>query len=182
MPASPSELHEFEHFYRLHADAMLVFFVRRVFDPEVALDLTAETFAQAYMGRKRVRGASLAEAGPWLYGIARHMLASYYRRGAAEKRALRRLGVEVPALADHDRTRLEAISSEVNASLTYALEALSPKHRKAVELRVIEELTYSEVAARLRISEVAARARVSRALRALADQLAQLRVPEQERP
>jgi RNA polymerase sigma-70 factor (ECF subfamily) len=44
-----------------------------------------------------------------------------------------------------------------------------------VRLRVVDELPYPDVAARLGISEQAARARVSRALRALAGALDDLR-------
>jgi RNA polymerase sigma-70 factor (ECF subfamily) len=51
---------------------------------------------------------------------------------------------------------------------------LSPAHRDALRLRIVEELPYPEVARRLEISEPAARARVSRALRALVEPLRHL--------
>lgn len=38
---------------------------------EVARDLTAETFAQAFRGRRRFRGTTEAEAPAWLYTIGR---------------------------------------------------------------------------------------------------------------
>ena len=34
--------------YRTHSRSILIFLARRTYDPETALDLTAETFAQAY--------------------------------------------------------------------------------------------------------------------------------------
>lgn len=40
---------------------MLVSFARRTLDPEAALDLTAETFAQAYLGWRGLRGDSREE-------------------------------------------------------------------------------------------------------------------------
>jgi RNA polymerase sigma factor (sigma-70 family) len=49
-----------------------------------------------------------------------------------------------------------------------ALETLAPEQREALRLRVVMELGYPAVAARLGISQQAARARVSRGLRALA--------------
>src|SRR3954470_22438411 len=78
--------------YAKHRDALLVFLVRRTADTEVALDLWAETFAQAVASRRRYRGTTEAEAAAWLYAIAKRQLALYYRRGKAEQRALQRLG------------------------------------------------------------------------------------------
>ena len=49
-----------------------------------------------------------------------------------------------------------------------ALAELGPEQREAVRLRVVDELGYPAVAARLGVSEQTARARVSRGLRALA--------------
>lgn len=46
----------FDGFYQAHARELLLFFTRRTFDVEVARDLTAETFAQAFEHRRRFRG------------------------------------------------------------------------------------------------------------------------------
>jgi RNA polymerase sigma-70 factor (ECF subfamily) len=42
-------------FYQAEAEAVLMFLTRRTLDGEVALELTAETFAQAWIGWPRVR-------------------------------------------------------------------------------------------------------------------------------
>ena len=42
--------------YDRHAEAILAFMVRRTWDPEVAVDILAETFAVALEGRHRFRG------------------------------------------------------------------------------------------------------------------------------
>src|SRR4051794_41404926 len=89
----------FAVFYRRHVRALLGYFLRRTRDPELAADLTAETFAAALDGCHRFR----PERGPavgWLYGIARRQLAHAQRRGAGEDRARRRLGMAPPEL-DH---------------------------------------------------------------------------------
>ena len=83
-----------ERLYREHARAVLAFLVRRALLPEVAVDLMAETFAQAYRDRRGCRAGDDAERVAWIFGIARHCLTGYVRRGAAERRALRRFGVE----------------------------------------------------------------------------------------
>ena len=82
--------------YREHAEAMLVYFARRSYDPQLALDLVGETFARAHARRRRFRGASEVEAGAWLWAIAHNVLSDALRRGRAERRALQRLGVVTP--------------------------------------------------------------------------------------
>ncbi len=160
----------FGEVYRRHSKAILVFLTRRTFDPETALDLTAETFAQAFASRRRYRGDSEAELGAWLFAIARGVLGHYIRRGVAERRALTRLGVEVPAMEPEDLLRVVELAGldQVRATVARRLDALPRQQREALQLRVIEHLPYPDVAARLAVSEPTARARVSRALRALA--------------
>jgi RNA polymerase sigma factor (sigma-70 family) len=172
-PAAVQTADGFADFYERHSHALLAFFARRVLDPEVALDLTAETFAQALLGRRRFRGDDDDDALAWLFGIARHQLSQYWRRGATEKRALARLGVSVPALSQVDFDRVEelAASARLRAAAQNGLMELSENVRAAIRLRIVEELPYAEVARQLAISEDAARARVSRGLRTLAARL-----------
>ena len=161
----------FTAFYRERAHGLLVFFVRRTFDLEVAKDLTAETFAQAFEHRASFRGSTDEEAAGFLYGIARHQLSRYTRRGTVERKAVERLGIRVPVIADDDYDRIIELAglSEVSQRVAAALSTLSTDERAALELRVIDERPYRDVAARLGVSEQTARARVSRALRELLD-------------
>ncbi len=163
----------FAEVYRTHSRSVLIFLTRRTYDPETALDLTAETFAQAFAGRRRFRGSTDDEVGAWLFAIARHVLARYVRRGVAERRALARLGIEVPALEPDDAVRIVELAAltEVRSAVVEHFSALPAQQREALRLRVVEELSYTEVACRLEISEPTARARVSRGLRALAGAL-----------
>jgi len=157
--------------YAKHRDALLVFLVRRTADTEVALDLWAETFAQAVASRRRYRGTTEGEAAAWLYTIAKRQLALYYRKGKAEQRAMHKLGLERPPASPELILQIEerAGLQEVRRDLHEALSNLSDSVRDAIQLRVVDELSYAEVATSLRISEQAARARVSRGLAALAE-------------
>jgi RNA polymerase sigma factor (sigma-70 family) len=159
----------FTDFYRRRAEGLLVYFARRVCDAEVALDLTAETFARAYDGRAGFRGGDDDAAGAWLYGIARNLLRDWYRRGRCERSALARLGVEVPPLDDAELARIEELAGlePLRGVLAEALQTLSGAQREALRMRVVEELPYPEVATRLGLTEQTARMRVSRGLRAL---------------
>lgn len=155
--------------YRRFSKDVLGFFARRVYEPELAMDLTAETFAEAFRSRNRFRGQTDDEAAAWLFSIARHQLSRYMRRGKAERRALERLGIEVPDLTQLDLDRVEELADleRLRAVVTRGMDMISSDQRDALRLRVVDELPYREVATRLAISEQTARSRVSRGLRAL---------------
>ncbi len=155
--------------YDRHAEAILAFMVRRTWDPEVAVDILAETFAVALEGRHRFRGRDRDAAGAWLYGIARHQLADHYRRDGAQRRALARLGIERRPLTDVEYERIEELagSRELRDRVAEELHALPLDQREAVRLRVVEERGYQALARTLDIEQDTARARVSRGLRAL---------------
>jgi RNA polymerase sigma-70 factor (ECF subfamily) len=158
--------------YERDARRLLVFFTRRTYDAQLAVDLVGETYARAFELRRRFAGdAHDADAlGAWVFGIARNVLNESLRRGAAERRALRRAGVQAPALDGEELARIEELAAlgELRAAVAGALAELADEQRDAVRLRVVDELDYAAVAGRLGISEQAARARVSRGLRSLA--------------
>jgi RNA polymerase sigma-70 factor, ECF subfamily len=157
----------FEVFYRHYAERMLGYFVRRTRDAELAADLTAETFAAALASRRRFR----PDAGPasaWLFGIASKKLIDAQRRGYAERRAQRRLGMERIELTDHDIARIESFAGIEAGEL---IEVLVPDQRVAVEAHVVEERDYAEIAHDLNVSEAVVRKRVSRGLAALRDRI-----------
>lgn len=151
-----------------------MFLTRRTLDGEVALELTAETFAQAWLGWPRVRTDSREEMRAWLFTIARRQLGRYFRRGRAQQSALRRLGLRTPVAHEDDLTAIEEAAGieAVRPELAAELQRLSADQRDALHLRVIEEMPYEEVAVRLGVSEPTARARVSRALRTMQQSLA----------
>jgi RNA polymerase sigma factor (sigma-70 family) len=149
--------------------SVLVFLARRTLDGEVALELTAETFAQAYLGFGRLRGEAPEQRQAWIYTIARRQLSRYQRRGRVERRALRRLGIQTPVAHEDDLSQIEdrAGIAALRTALSGELARLSVGQRRALELRIVQERPYEEVASALGISELAARARVSRGLKAL---------------
>ncbi len=158
--------------YERGARRLLVFFTRRTYDAQLAVDLVGETYARAFELRRRFDGdpADADALGGWVFGIARNVLNEALRRGAAERRAMRRAGVQSPVLDGEELVRIEELAAlgELRAAVSDALAGLAVEQRDAVRLRVVEELDYAAVAGRLGISEQAARARVSRGLRALA--------------
>jgi RNA polymerase sigma factor (sigma-70 family) len=158
-----------ESMYARHGDELLRFLVRRTGDSEIAADLWAETFAQALASRGRFRGTDEQQARAWLFTIARRQLSRYYRRGKSERRAMQRLGIERPAINPETEAEIvrRAGLDEVRQSIAAGVAMLSTDAREAIMLRVVDELSYSDLASRLAISEQAARLRVSRGMKVL---------------
>jgi RNA polymerase sigma factor (sigma-70 family) len=170
----PLAADDFAALYDRHARTLVLFFQRRTYDPEAAVDLMAETFAVAFRDRASFRGSDDDAKAAWLFAVARHQLSAYYRRGAVERSALARLGVERRSLTDAELERIEQLAgtADLRDEVARALAALKAGHREALELRVVQERSYEEVARLLRIPEPTARQRVARALRALGRGLA----------
>jgi RNA polymerase sigma-70 factor (ECF subfamily) len=129
-------------------------------DRAAAEDLVQETFLAAYAGRAGYAARSRPLA--WLLGIAR-------RRWRDGRRTPRR---EADDLAAHAETLsapgadpAEGVSRA--AELERAMELLDPAHREALELVVVQELTYKEAAAVLGTPVGTVKWRVHRATRAL---------------
>lgn len=163
--ADPDALGELYLRYRAELQA---WFRSRVPDA-AAGELTAELFAQVAFGLRRFRDEASGSASPWLYGIAKNLVRRYYERGRVDAAARGRLGMPIRSY-EFD---LDAVGERVDAAahgptLAGALAALPAGQREALQLRVVEERPYDEVAARLRCSETAARLRVMRALGKLA--------------
>ncbi|NRQ33840.1 sigma-70 family RNA polymerase sigma factor [Nonomuraea sp. NN258] len=159
----------FEAFYRRHVDAVLRYVVRRVSDPHLAADLTADIFLAAMDSAATYRPGRGSEIA-WLYGVARNVVSAEHRRRAREARATGRVAGR-RLMDDNDLARMEErIDAERRARK--ALEAMAglPEGERAVlELVVIDQLTVTEAAAALGIRQVTARVRLHRARRALED-------------
>ena len=164
-----SSADDFGAFFRRHENSLLKFLARQVYDPETALEIASETFAEAFTGRHGFRGSSRAEEASWLETIARRRLSRYWRKGKTERALIERLGVrlEPPDRSELDRVEELAGLDQARGEIRLAMESLSEDHRQAIYLRVVKELDYPELAQQLGVSEQTARARVSRGLKAL---------------
>jgi len=166
--AARTDAGAFRELYDRYAGQVHRYHLRRTRDLHAAHDLTAETFAQAWLGRRRFRDRAGGSAGPWLFGIARNLLAQSVRRRRIELKACERLGIlelldEPRATAEPDDVWLEGLDE--------AMAELPAGERDAVELRVIDGLPYDAVAAGLSTTEGAARVRVARGLGRLRQRL-----------
>jgi RNA polymerase sigma-70 factor (ECF subfamily) len=154
---SAPDARSFEEFYLRNVDMVLGYFARRTGDADLAADLASETFAAALAGRRRYK-ARKGAAPAWLFGIASRKLADAQRKGYAERRMCKRLGMERIDLTDADIAHIEALGD------TALLEGLPVDQAVAVRAHVIDERPYGEIAGELHTSEAVVRKRVSRGL------------------
>src|SRR5580700_8951951 len=132
----------FASFYRRHLAAVLGFLLRETGDRELAADLAAEVFAAALLAAPRYQPEH-ASALPWLCGIARYKASESRRRGRAEDRARRRLGIPREPLEDEDLARVDELADQVPAVFELVQQLPVPQ-REALLARVIAEQGYQE--------------------------------------
>jgi RNA polymerase sigma factor (sigma-70 family) len=168
--AARTDAEAFRELYDRYADAIHRFQLGRTRDRDAALDLTAETFAQAWLSLERFRDLAGGSAAPWLYAIARHVLVGSVRKRRLEQRACERLGL----LAELERRQTVIEPSELwLEGLESAFGDLAPGVKQAIHLRVVNDLSYEDVAEMIGTTPAAARVRVHRGLNALRERLLQ---------
>jgi RNA polymerase sigma-70 factor (ECF subfamily) len=156
----------FARLYRDQGRAILAYALRRVEEPEDAADVVAETFLVAW--RRLDEVPVDAGARPWLFGVARLVIANRQR---AERRRTRLAA----RLTETMRTELAARPAAAGqaAEVLRAMGDLSDDDRELLLLVSWEELSPGEAAKALGVSALAARSRLHRArrrLRALLEQ------------
>jgi RNA polymerase sigma factor (sigma-70 family) len=154
----------FDVFYRRHREAVLTLlhFECRG-DTHLALDLTAEVFATAYLERDRFRPERGA-ARAWLFGIARKKAAASRRRWRREDSARRKLGARPRPFSEAGIEQAEGLIDGEK------LVAGLPDHeRAAVWARVVEDRSYGEIAQASNVAVATVRSRVSRGLASLSE-------------
>jgi RNA polymerase sigma factor (sigma-70 family) len=148
----------FRELFDAHFGAIAVYADRRC-RPGDADDVAAETFAVAW---RRLDRVPADDALPWLYGVARKVLANQ-RRGHR-----RWLGL-LTRLQSEPAAQLAPRGDE--PEVVEALRRLKPEDREVLLLAAWEGLSHREIASALGISENAVGIRVHRARKRLAEEM-----------
>lgn len=134
----------FERFVVRHHDALRFYILRRLGPNETDAVLN-DVFLTAYRNRDRFR-ADADDARPWLFGIATNLIR---RERRAEARTLRAFAASaVDPVAPHVRSADVGVSAEVAG----ALAGMRPKHRDALFLFAVAELSIDEIAQAMEVS------------------------------
>jgi RNA polymerase sigma factor (sigma-70 family) len=174
-----------EAFYRDHVEAVQRFVARRVTDPHLAADLTADVFLAA------VDGAATYDSGrgpvvAWLYGVGRNAIASEARRRARELHAVRRIEgrrlLDGAALARIEE-RLDA--ERESRRLHRAIAELPEADRALVELVSLDGVSIADAARVLGVKPATARVRLHRSrtrVTARLHEMGELQAPDRALP
>jgi RNA polymerase sigma factor (sigma-70 family) len=151
---------------RRHSDALAAWLRAELRDEGAAGELLAETLSEAWFSRGRFRDPGDGDARAWLFGIAKNLVRRLYRDRAIERRARLRLRLPVP-----EEDAAAVLDRVAAAQSAVPLDGLPEEQRRALELRVLEDLDYAEIAERLDLTPEGARTRVFRALGTLRAQI-----------
>jgi RNA polymerase sigma-70 factor (ECF subfamily) len=160
-----------EAFYREHLETVQRFVARRVADPHLAADLTAEVFLAAVDSAASYRPDRGVPAA-WLVGVARNVLSKEFRRQSRDRDVLRRISGRRLLDSDSQARIEERIDAEHEARHLYvALAALPARDRALMELVAVDGLAVNEAAAVLGLTPGNARVRLHRSRARLQSQL-----------
>jgi RNA polymerase sigma-70 factor (ECF subfamily) len=146
----------FRAFYTEHARQVLGYVLRRCQSHADAQDAVAETFAVAWRRFEDIPGED--RSLPWLFAVARRVLANQRRGHRRREQLANRLSASQPRPGGVEPT----MSDDVRTVLA-ALGQLKPQDREILLLAAWEGLSHAEIAIVLGCSENASAIRLHRA-------------------
>ncbi|MGW0939729.1 RNA polymerase sigma factor [Streptomyces sp. NPDC002666] len=157
----------FTELYRQHYGAVDAYVRRRV-HPDHAVDVVAEVFLVAW---RRLKDVPFGMELPWLYGVARKIVANSYRSDGRRLRLVEMLAAQPHRdVGDHS----DAIAQR--QAISHAFDGLKRVDQEVLRLILWEGLTFSQAATVLGCTVPAlqvrlhrARKRLRRAVKTLAD-------------
>lgn len=160
-------LGRFEEIYEAYSGLILAYAVQRTADHHDATDVVAETFTVAW---RRIRDVPEGEeARPWLYGVARKVLANHHRSNRRRRRLNDRAASDLATRIVDAATPLVGPD---RGAIAEAFEALGEGDRELLTLVGWEALDRAEIAKILGCSRATVRVRLHRARRRFEGELA----------
>ena len=158
----------FEELLLLHQKKVYNLCLRMSANPDDALDLSQEAFLRAW----RSLGQYQFEASfsTWLFRLTSNICIDFLRR--KKRRQETSLtesydgsdeGAELSVPDAQPGPEQQALTNETKIELARAMEQLSPEHREILQLRVIEDLQYEQIADILGVRVGTVKSRLARA-------------------
>lgn len=162
----------FEELLLLHQKKVYNLCLRMSANPDDALDLSQEAFLRVW----RSLGQYQFEASfsTWLFRLTSNICIDFLRR--KKRRQETSLtesyddsdeGAELSVPDAQPGPEQQAMTNETKIELARAMEQLSPEHREILQLRVIEDLQYEQIADILGVRVGTVKSRLARARLAL---------------
>ena len=154
--------------YEMYYERIFRFCVHRLFNKEIAEDVTSAVFLNVARGIRGFNGRSEQDFRNWLYAIAANQANAYIRKTSRRKKLLAEAASSmVPARADSLEKSFEPDWPRLYA----AILKLKPRHQTIVTLRFFENFSYQQIAQILDVKEVNVRVTLHRILNKLRNQL-----------
>ena len=159
----------FETLYREYYQKVYAFLYRLCADPDLAEDLTQETFLQAYKSFHKFRGD--CEVFTWLAAIGKHTYFKYLKKKKLHLDAANLELVAQSYLQNEDSPEEHIHRKDVEKAVRKVVENIPKKYRDVVLLHIYAELPFSQIAQSLKISESSAKVIYFRAKKMLMEVL-----------
>jgi RNA polymerase sigma factor (sigma-70 family) len=150
----------FAEIFDRHSTGILRYVHTRL-GPDLAEDVTAETFLAAFCRRDHYDPA-WPDARPWLYGIAIRLIGKHRRAESRYRRMLAATPSPVAADDFGDRSAERVTAQQFRPRLAAVLDELPGQDREVLLLVAWAGLTYEEAAQALGLTASAVRSRLHR--------------------
>lgn len=176
---SIGEKHALDRFLLRHQERLYRFVLRSTNDPQLAADITQESFVRVWFSANRYSPDKGASGKTWLFSIARNLVRDHARRRNPFVRMSNWFGMgndnmgSLPEIVTNHVAEPPAIAEkqEEEEALKAAIARLPDKLRMPLILCALEEMPQEEVAQILGTSRKAVELRIRRAKEMLRRQL-----------
>ncbi len=150
--------------YEMYYERIFRFCVHRLFNKEIAEDVTSTVFLEVARGIRSFKGRSEQGFRNWLYAIANNQANAYIRKTSRRKKLLAKAAGSMTASTAGSTDK----SSGPDWPMLYtAILKLKPQHQTIVTLRFFENLKYEQLAKILNAKEATVRVTLHRILKRL---------------
>jgi len=154
--------------YERYYDRIFRFCVYRLFDKEIAEDVTSTVFLEVARKIHGFKGRTEQDFQNWLYAIAANQANATIRKALRRKKLLENAAGSITASTTENTNP----SSEPDWPNVYqAILKLKPEHQTIVTLRFFENFSYEQISQILNVREATLRVMLHRILNQLRNQL-----------
>jgi RNA polymerase sigma-70 factor (ECF subfamily) len=152
--------------YDIYYQRIFRFCVHRLFNKEIAEDITSAVFLEVARSIRAFKGRTVKDFQSWLYAIAANQANAYIRKTSRRKKLLEEAAGSMKASAPADTD-----SSPDWPKLYMAIMKLRAQHQTIVTLRFFQNLRYEQIAQILNTKEATLRVSMHRILNELRNNL-----------
>ena len=131
-----------EQIYQAHARTVYKFLLSQCHDPDLAEELTQETFYQAIRSIRRYNGA--CKLSVWLCQIAKHLYYDHLKRQRRHP-TLSMEELERAAPENDGMPEISLLRRDAYVSIHKAIHSLREPYREIFLLRALSELSFREI-------------------------------------